>query len=217
MERRQSVSLRYSSPLLNVSDAEKADQMEELFNPHLTGGGRPDIQLCIFPHLPEFLVIDSRDDEPQVLLLNTDDVFDEEFYRTVEAEFSETLRSSSDFLFSHFMNLPISVEESVRDIAMTFILDRLGVQVENEDEIPSVVVYVVSGGALTSHAQKILDGLKELIHTSFRGPELDRWGETIADLVERETVIMRKVNEQQMADALKSDSPDYFTLWESRN
>ncbi len=217
MERRQSVSLRYSSPLLNVSDAEKADQMEELFNPHLTGGGRPDIQLCIFPHLPEFLVIDSREDEPQVLLLNTDDVFDEEFYRTVEAEFSETLRSSSDFLFSHFMNLPISVEESVRDIAMTFILDRLGVQVENEDEIPSVVVYVVSGGALTSHAQKILDGLKELIHTSFRGPELDRWGETIADLVERETVIMRKVNEQQMADALKSDSPDYFTLWESRN
>ncbi|PCJ72688.1 MAG: hypothetical protein COA56_15485 [Dehalococcoidia bacterium] len=191
--------------------------MEELFNPHLTGGGRPDIQLCIFPHLAEFLVIDSREDEPQVLLLNTDDVFDEEFYRTVEAEFSETLRSSSDFLFSHFMNLPISVEESVRDIAMTFILDRLGVQVENEDEIPSVVVYVVSGGALTSHAQKILDGLKELIHTSFRGPELDRWGETIADLVERETVIMRKVNEQQMADALKSDSPDYFTLWESRN
>jgi len=217
MERRQSVSLRYSSPLLNVSDAEKADQMEELFNPHLPGGGWPDIQLCIFPHLPEFLVIDSREDEPQVLLLNTDDVFDEEFYRTVEAEFSETLRSSSDFLFSHFMNLPISVEESVRDIAMTFILDRLGVQVEKEDEIPSVVVYVVSGGALTSHAQKILDGLKKLIHTSFRGPELDRWGETIADLVERETVIMRKVNEQQMADALKSDSPDYFTLWESRN
>ena len=151
------------------------------------------------------------------MLLNTDDIFDEEFYRTVEAEFSETLRSSSDFLFSHFMNLPVSIEESVRDIAMTFILDRLGVQVDNEDEIPSIVVYVVSGGALTSHAQKILDGLKELIHTSFRGPELDRWGETIADLVERETVIMRKVNEQQMADALKSDSPDYFTLWESRN
>ena len=191
--------------------------MEELFNPHLPGGARAGIQLCIFPHLPESLVIDSREDDPQVMLLNTDDIFDEEFYRTVEAEFSETLRSSSDFLFSHFMNLPVSIEESVRDIAMTFILDRLGVQVDNEDEIPSVVVYVVSGGALTSHAQNILDGLKELIHSSFQGPESDRWGETIADLVERETVIMQKVNEQQMADALKSDSPDYFTLWESRN
>ena len=43
-------------------------------------------------------------------------------------------------------------------------------------------VYVVSGGALTSHAQNILDGLKELIHSSFQGPESDRWGETIANL-----------------------------------
>lgn len=191
--------------------------MEQLFNPQLPGGGRPDIQLCIFPHLPEFLVIDSREETPQVMLLNTDDVFDEEFYRTVESEFSETLRSSSEFLFSHFMNLPFSIEESVRDIAMTFILDRLGVQVDAEDEIPSVVVYVVSGGALTSHSGKILDGLKDLIHTSSRGTEAEHWEDTIADLVERESVIMKKVNEQQMEDALKGDSPDYFTLWESRN
>ena len=191
--------------------------MEQLFNPQLPGGGRPDIQLCIFPHLPEFLVIDSREEMPQVMLLNTDDVFDEEFYRTVEAEFSETLRSSSEFLFSHFMNLPVSIEESVRDIAMTFILDRLGVQIDDEDEIPSVVVYVVSGGALTTQAERILDGLNDLIRISSRGPEAEHWEATIADLVERESIIMQKVNEQQMEDALKGDSPDYFTLWESRN
>jgi hypothetical protein len=191
--------------------------MEQLFNPQLPGGGLPDIQLCIFPHLPEFLVIDSREENPQVLLLNTDDVFDEEFYRTVESEFSEALRSTNEFLFSHFINLPITVEETVRDIAMTFILDRLGVQVDDEDEIPSVVVYVVSGGALATHAGKILDGLKDLIHSSFKGAESDRWGETIADLVQRESVILQKLNEQQVAEALKGDSPDYFTLWESRN
>jgi len=191
--------------------------MEQLFNPQLPGGGRTEIQLCIFPHLPEFLVIDSRENDPQVLLLNTDDVFDEEFYKTVEAEFSETLRAPSDFLFSHFMNLPVTIEESVRDIAMTFILDRLGVQIDDEDEIPSVVVYVVSGGALTSHAGTILDGLNELVHSRFNGPESDHWGATIADLVKRESAITQKLNEQQMAEALKGDSPDYFTLWESRN
>jgi len=191
--------------------------MEQLFNPQMPGGGRAEIQLCIFPHLPEFLVIDFREDDPQVLLLKTDDVFDEEFYRTVEAEFSETLRASSDFLFSHFMNLPVTIEETVRDIAMTFILERLGVQIDDEDEIPSVVVYVVSGGALTSHASEILDGLNELIHSGFNGPESDHWGATITDLVERESAITQQLNEQQMAEALKGDSPDYFTLWESRN
>ena len=191
--------------------------MEQLFNPQLPGDERPEIQLCIFPHLPEFLVIDSRQQNPQVMLLNTEDVFDEEFYRAVEAEFSETLRASKEFLFSHFINLPITTEETVRDIAMTFILDRLGVQVDDEDDIPSVVVYVVSGGALTTHSGKILDGLNDLIQNSLESPESEEWSQTIANLIDRETIIMQKLNEQQMADSLKSDSPDYFTLWESRN
>ena len=196
---------------------EKADRMEQLFNPQLPGGGRPDIQLCIFPHLAEFLVIDSREENPQVLVLHTDDVFNEQFYRTVESEFSEALRSSSEFFFSHLINLPIVIDEIVRDIAMTFILDRLGLQVDDEDEIPSVVVYVVSGGALAAHTERILAGLNDLIHSSFIGSEADWWEHTIADLVERETAILQKLNERQVAEALKGDSPDYFTLWESRN
>ena len=196
---------------------EKADRMEQLFNPQLPGGGRPDIQLCIFPHLPEFLVIDTREGSPQVLVLNTDDVFNEEFYRTVESVFSEELRSSSEFLFSHLINLPIVIDETVRDIAMTFILDRLGVQVDDEDEIPSVVVYVVSGGALAAHTGRILNGLNDLIHSSFNSSESDWWEHTISDLVGRETAILQKLNEQQVAEALTGDSPDYFTLWESRN
>ena len=191
--------------------------MEQLFNPQLPGGGRPDIQLCIFPHLPEFLVIDAREENPQVLVLSTDDVFSQEFYQTVESEFSEILRSSSESLFSHLVNLPIVIDETVRDIAMTFILDRLGVQVDDEDQIPSVVVYVVSGGALAAHTEKILDGLNDLIHTRFSNSESNRWEHTIADLVERETAILTKLNEHRVAEALKGDSPDYFTLWESRN
>ena len=195
----------------------KADHMEQLFNPRLPGDGRPEIQLCIFPHLQEFLVFDSREENPQVLLLNTDDVFDEEFYLAVESEFSDALRSSSEFSFSHLINLPMAIEESVRDIAMTFILERLGVQVDDEDEIPPVVVYVVSGGALANHASRILESLKHLVHSSFNSLESDRWEHTITDLIERETAILQELNEKQVAEAFQGDFPDYFTLWESRN
>ena len=60
-------------------------------------------------------------------------MFNEEFYRTVESLFSETLRSSNEFLFSHLINLPVVIDETMRDIAMTFILDRLGLEVDDED------------------------------------------------------------------------------------
>ena len=144
-------------------------------------------------------------------------MFNEEFYRTVESLFSETLRSSNEFLFSHLINLPVVIDETMRDIAMTFILDRLGLEVDDEDQVPSVVVYVVSGGALAAHTGRILAGLNDLVHSSFSGSEFDWWEHLIADLVERETAILKKLNERQVAEALKGDSPDYFTLWESRN
>ena len=191
--------------------------MEQLFNPQMPDGVRPDIQLCIFPHLREFLVFDSREGQPQVLLLSADEVFGEEFYRTVEAEFSEALRESSDFPFSHLINLPMHIEETVRDVAMTFILDRLGVQVDEDDEIPAVVVYVVSGGALATQNERVLGGLKELLTTDHSDGTVDEWGQRIAELVEQETTILEQLNFQQVTEALKGDSPDYFTLWESRN
>jgi hypothetical protein len=206
-----------SSPVENNAGVKNAEHMEQLFNPQLPDGGHPDIHLCIFPHLPEFLVIDSRTDNPQVLVMHTDDVFNEDFYRTIESDFSGALRSTKESLFSHLINLPILIDETVRDIAMTFILQKLGVMIDSEDDIPSVVVYVVSGGALATHTGNILDGIHDLIHSSFSGAESDCWANTIADLVQRETEILERLSEQQVEEAIKGDSPDYFTLWESRN
>ncbi|MBM11360.1 MAG: hypothetical protein CL759_04705 [Chloroflexi bacterium] len=191
--------------------------MEQLFNPQSSGNGRREIQLCIFPHLQEFLVIDSRQNDPDVLFVKTDEIFGEDFYRAVEAEFSEALRCSSKFPFSHLINLPIAIEEAVRDIAMTFILERLGVPVEQEEAIPTVVVYVVSGGALATHTGKVLESLQDLARGDSPGADGDSWEVRISDLVERETAILQEINDQQVAEALKGDSPDYFTLWESRN
>ena len=191
--------------------------MEQLFNPGLGGGGDPDIQLCIFPHLREFLVFDSREGQPQVLLLNADDVFGEEFYRAVESEFSEALRECNDFPFSHLINLPMHIEETVRDVAMTFILDQLGVQVDDEDEIPGVVVYVVSGGALASHTELVLEGLTELLHSNFNDSFVSQWEQKIGEMIAEETSTLERLNRQQITEAIKGDSPDYFTLWESRN
>ena len=191
--------------------------MEQLFDPGLGGSNRPEIQLCIFPHLREFLVFVAREGQPQVILLSADEVFGEEFYRAVEIEFSESLRDSSDFPFAHLINLPIAIEETVRDVAMTFILDQLGVQVDDEKEIPGVVVYVVSGGALASHTELVLEGLTELLKANFNDEFVSQWDRKSEEMISEETSTLERLNRQQITEALKGDSPDYFTLWESRN
>ncbi|MDP6548973.1 MAG: hypothetical protein QF659_02730 [Dehalococcoidia bacterium] len=191
--------------------------MDELFSTHLPDGERPDLQFCIFPHLREFLVIDQREYPPRVVLLNAADVFVEEFFRAVEAQFSESVREETDFPFAHLINLPLRVETAIRETAMSFILDRLGIGPEAEEDIPTVVVFIVSGGALEAHSERVLDGLRTLVRSHCGETAVTQWEKVLSRLVTEEASILQKQHLTQLTEALRGDSPDYFTLWEHRN
>ena len=191
--------------------------MEELFKGQIPDGERPDIQLYIFPHLREFISVDLRGDVPLVSLLNTNDLFSEEFFKCVESEFSHAVREQTDFPFDHMINLPLRLEEVIRGVAMTFVLERLDIDPHDEENLPSVVVFVISGGALALHSGQLIDSLKEFLGGYSNELALAEWTGVITRLVAEETAALQKVNQQELTDALAADSPDYFTLWESRN
>jgi len=190
--------------------------MEHLFEPRLPNGERPDIQVCIFPHLTEFLVIDLRKKLPRVHLLNTREVFKEDFFVNAEAEFSHALRHECDFSFSYLMNLPLRMEEGLREVAMTAILERLGIH-PHGDSLPSVVVFVLSGGALAMHSEQVIDGLKGLLGEYDSAATLQEWEGWLSRLVAEENAAMEQLNRHELAEAVGGDSPDLFSLWESRN
>ena len=191
--------------------------MQDLFNTRLPGGGRPDIQLCIFPHLKEFLVLDLRESNPQVLLLNSSEVFVEDFFATVEAEFSQMLRAENDHPFAHLIDLPMMVDELVRNTAMTAILNRLGIHIHHEDQIPAVIVFIVSGGAVSSQSDQVLEGLRNLLREHSGDETVARWEGAISRLVTEEGEVLQRQHQEELTATLGGDSPDYFTLWENRN
>ena len=191
--------------------------MEELFSIQLPGGERPDLQFCIFPHLKEFLVIDMREGPPRILLLNTGEVFLEEFFTSVEAQFSEVLREENEFPFAHLINLPVRMEEALRETAMTFSLERLGVHPDDVGRIPTVVVFIVSGGALEAHGERVLDGLRRLLRTQCGEPAMAEWEEVLSRLVAEENAVLQRGHRLELYKALRGDWPDFFTLWETRN
>lgn len=198
--------------------------MEQYFGPGPFEAGFPDLQLCIFPHLREFLVFDARPGEPQVRLLNTDDILGNEFFSAVEAEFSHALRHTGEYPFSHLMNLTMHFEETIREVAMSFILERLGVRMHGEPgsdfsaaDLPGVVVYVVTGGAVSAHSEVVLDALRSLLERSNSLDSLPEWERTLSDMVSREARIVQRLSRQELAEAIRGDSPDYFTLWDNLN
>jgi len=191
--------------------------MDELFKGYLPEGEQPDIQIYIFPHLQEFLTIDLREGSPQVMLLNTEEVFSEEFFESVEKEFSLAVREDNEFPFAHLINLPLRLEEIIRGVAMNFILEQLNIDPGDDEHIPSIVVFVISGGALAMHSEKLVQSVQEFLGTFPVDQESVRWAGVLARLVKQENEALQEINQQELTEALSADSPDYFTLWENRN
>ena len=193
--------------------------LEDPFYGQLPDGERPDLLLYIFPHLPEFLAVDLRDDLfPKVVLLHTDEVFQERFFNFLETEFAGAIRDSGGFPFAHLINLPLRLEEIIRGVAMSSIMERLEVPPpESDDDWPTVVVFIVSGGALAMHSERLLHSLRELLRAEPGDPYLTEWEGVLSRLVKEENAELQKLSQQELTEAMRDDSPDYFTLWENRN
>ena len=191
--------------------------IDDPFYGQLPDGERPDIMLYIFPHLREFLAVDLRDDCSEVILMNTDDVFHSDFFHGLEVGFSRTVREGNVYPFAHVINLPLRLEEIIRSVAMASILEKLGVDAEDDEDLPSVVVFIISGGALAMHSDRLVTSLRELLETYPGGSEISQWEGVISRLVAEENQVLQELSHQELTEALRDDSPDYFTLWENRN
>ena len=200
--------------------------MEQFFNPAHPEAGFPDIQLCLFPHLRQFLVFDSRAGQPQVQELSTDEILGDEFFRAVEHEFSHALRETGDYPLAHLMNMTMHFEETIREVAMMFILERLGVRISDFDvpghdgpgaEMPTVVVYVVTGSTVSAHSDLVMGALRELLEKPGANQSLPDWERRLTDMAAQESEILQRLNHQELTQAVRGESPDYFALWDNLN
>ncbi len=190
--------------------------MEELYDLGQRSPESTDINLWIFPHLKEFLTIDLRWDTPTATVLNTADVFSEAFFTQIERDFGQMLREIADYPFAHLLDLPLRVEELVRETGMQSILERLGRRGKG-DEYPTVAVFIVSGAALTMDAQQIDSAFRSILGDGADPALVLECSKLLERLIAEEHKVVKRIGRQELREALEEQSPNFFTLWERRN
>ncbi len=189
---------------------------QELSGGPLPNGRYPDITLAIFPHLKEFMVVDTRGPSPEVRLLSTEEVFNDEYYRTVESEFASALREGGDLPFLHLMHLPNQVDDIVRGVAMHCILERLGVDYHDEDKMPEVVVFVISGPTLAIPTEQVVAGFSEMLSDKLDSTDVDRWSAELSRLIQQESKAFPAAGEA-LGETMTEESLDPYYIWQNRN
>ncbi|MBI4233178.1 MAG: hypothetical protein HY686_01915 [Chloroflexi bacterium] len=178
---------------------------------------RAEVNLCIFPHLREFLVIDLRRGLPQrpsARLLKAGEVFAETFYREVEGAFSAMLRDQ-DHPFATLMALPPRVEALVRERALAAILRKVNEGV-SEEQMPRVAILLCSGPILTADSPRLTRTIQYIF-----GSGVDPWlvmdtVEMMEKLLAQERAVLQELERMQLRQALLGKGDDFLTLWENQ-
>lgn len=182
----------------------------------LPNGRYPDITLAIFPHLQEFIVVDARRPRAEVLLMSTDLVFNDDYYRAVESEFAGMLREGGDHPFLHLMHLPGQMDDVLRGVAMNAILDRLGVDFHDEDSLPEVVVFVISGPTLAIPTEQVVSGFSEMLSDKLDSYDVQRWTRELSRLIDLETRAF-PVTGDALGESMTGETLDPYYIWQNRN
>jgi hypothetical protein len=184
-----------------------------------TDRGNADITLCIFPHLREFIAVDTRASRaggPAVLSLSISNILGEEFYANVEQDFSKLIRRH-DLGFLELMGIPQQVEAVVRKNSLKRIIAELGINVSEGSSDPggSVGVLFFSGTLLNFENSQLVEATRELFSSKLSPQLLDQLNDQLLDLMTKERESIKDSTEHDLAGLISGKSGPYVTLWES--
>ena len=177
-----------------------------------------DLNICLFPHLSEVLVIDLRTSTPdahRIVKLSSRDILTEEFYRTVQEEFSGMLKSSGDTL-GGLSVIPQLVDGILREQGLKSILRHLSAQ-SSEETMPEISVFVCVGPALSLTASDISCSLEHLFSDKPNPDTIMSCAQMLEQLITLEKDAVRKESSNQRNQAVRGEMDNYYTLWQSEN
>jgi hypothetical protein len=173
-----------------------------------------ELNICIFPHLREFMVVDSRATVrggPHTYLLDTDQVLDSDFYSKVEASISEIIRDTPR-TFSELGYLPQRMDDAIRENVLSAIFRQVSSQAQTDD-LPEVSIFLCVGPALGMSSAQINETVQAML-----GERADSW--TIKDslaqlerLMGEERVLAKAEETELTLQAISGNNEMYYTLW----
>ncbi len=177
------------------------------------------ITLCLFPHLGEFIAVDTRkglDGGPGVHVMSFEDVFTDDFRSSVELGFSALLRKQGIGLIE-MIGLPQEVEALVRAESMKRIVRILNhaANTTSTDIGGGIGVLFFARGLLSIAPDQLEAAMNDLFDQHLSEPQMSRLLKELERLIDEEQAQEGKIRRREMAQLIKGEPGSFVTLWQN--
>ena len=173
-----------------------------------------DITLCIFPHLKEFLVIDTRSgkdkfDEKSVFSLSLDKLLDNKFYNEITDEFSNLIRND-DLDFMKLISLPQKIEKLIRNEIIKIIINEVGIF---EDNLSQIGIIFFNKEILQLSKDQLQNALCEIFADKTDNDFIENLSDKIMKLIKLEIDFVKNNYKSNIENIINENDDSYITLW----
>lgn len=177
------------------------------------------ITLCLFPHLGEFIAVDTRKDLPDgaaVHVMAFEDVFTDEFRARLEAGFSSLIRKQ-DVGLIEMIGLPQEVETLVRAESMKRVVKMLNhtAGIVSADIGGGIGVLFFARGLLSIQQEQLEAAMEELFGHLLSDSQLTRLRKELERLIAEEQTEEGTIRQREMAQLITGEPGSFVTLWQS--
>ena len=174
-----------------------------------------DVHICVFPHLPDILVVDLRNDIPSSRLLSSREIFDAEFFEKVERAFRKSLHLKNPYPFLHIMNVPVIVYEMTREMGLSSILKKLDLNSDGQE--PRVAITIMHGDLLSLSESQLTNAFLSIFSDEVEPNTVSDIIYEIKALLSKEKEIIHRIGQQELLEALQHKSSKFFTIWDNQS
>ena len=173
-----------------------------------------DITLCIFPHLQEFLVIDTRSgkdklDENSVFSLSLDKLLDNKFHNNLTDEFSKLIRTD-DIDFMKLISLPQKIEKIVRNEIIKIIINEVGI---SQNNLSQVGIIFFNKEIIKLSKEQLKNALFEIFSDKTHDFFIENLTNKIMNLIKLEIDFVKNNYKSNIESIINENDESYITLW----
>ena len=175
----------------------------------------PSIILCVFPNLEKILLLNSINDSKNIIALNSEIMFNEDFYDSIESKFSKEIRSGNFSILSP-NGVPEKVENILRDETISRIMNSVRDELRYFEEISHelISIFFFSGQVLSFSKEELMSALLVIYKERFSKELLEEMVDTLFQLSLKEKSIINKVKNNDLYDLITGQQGEFATIWD---
>ena len=181
-----------------------------------TENDAPDMILCVFPNAHKVLLLSSKSESNTEFALDSDFIFGEHFYSSVEAKINGEIRSNNFHPLSG-NGIPEKVENIVREATISSILEALNDKIGKSISQDSISIFFFSGQVLNFSNSELSQAVMAIYGETVSGSMIEDMVKQLISLSSEEKELLEKSKNNELYSLITGQQGEFATIWDKDN